>query len=99
MVTRGVGGPPGAADNPYNNNNKMLATMGSITLEFTGKLPSYLSPAAGLKFADIPNGLGALGKVPAAGWAQIVAYSASACCPMTSPMALPRPQATSASRC
>ncbi len=77
----------------------ILATKGSITLGFTCKLPSYLSPAAGLKFADIPNGLGALGKVPAAGWAQIVAYSASACCPMTSPIALPRPQATSASRC
>merc|ERR1712048_462539 len=30
----------------------------------------------GLKFADIPNGLGAISKVPAAGWAQIVAYSA-----------------------
>ncbi len=56
----------------------MLETMGSITLEFTCKLPSYLSPVAGLKFADILNGLGALGRVPAAGWAQIVAYTASA---------------------
>merc|ERR1719160_1460632 len=47
----------------------MLATMGYITPEITGKLPGYLSPSAGLKFADIPN-------VPAAGWAQIVAYGA-----------------------
>merc|ERR1719284_560811 len=54
----------------------MLATMGDITPELTGKLPGYLSPSAGLKFADIPNGLGAISKVPAAGWAQIVAYGA-----------------------
>merc|ERR1712226_1077538 len=54
----------------------MLATMGYITPELTGKLPGYLSPSAGLKFADIPNGLAAISKVPAAGWAQIVAYGA-----------------------
>jgi hypothetical protein len=29
-----------------------------------------------LKFADIPNGLAAISKVPAAGWAQMVAYGA-----------------------
>merc|ERR1712178_265852 len=52
----------------------MLATMGYITPEITGKLPGYLSPSAGLKFADIPNGLGAISKVPAAGWAQIFLY-------------------------
>merc|ERR1712051_892255 len=54
----------------------MLATMGYITPEITGKLPGYLSPSAGLKFEDIPNGLGAISKVPAAGWLQIVAYCA-----------------------
>merc|ERR1712187_18700 len=54
----------------------MLATMGYITPEITGKLPGYLSPSAGLKFADIPNGLAAISKVPAAGWGQIVAYAA-----------------------
>merc|ERR1712183_130427 len=54
----------------------MLATMGYITPEITGKFPGYLSPSAGLKFADVPNGLAALSKVPAAGWAQIVAYCA-----------------------
>merc|ERR1712084_177563 len=53
----------------------MLATMGYITPEITGKFPGYLSPSAGLKFADIPNGLAAISKVPAAGWAQIVAYA------------------------
>merc|ERR1711884_333333 len=52
----------------------MLATMGYITPELTGKLPGYLSPSTGLKFADVPNGLAAISKVPAAGWAQIVAY-------------------------
>merc|ERR1712211_24624 len=52
----------------------MLATMGYITPEITGKLPGYLSPSAGLKFADIPNGLAAISKVPTAGWAQIAAY-------------------------
>merc|ERR1712172_422598 len=50
----------------------MLATMGYITPEVAGKLPGFLSPSAGLKFADIPNGLGAISKVPNAGWAQIV---------------------------
>merc|ERR1712172_189165 len=54
----------------------MLATMGYITPEITGKLPGYLSPSQGLKFEDIPNGLGAISKVPAAGWLQIVAYCA-----------------------
>merc|ERR1719161_1579376 len=34
----------------------MLACMGYITPELTGKLPGYLSPSMGLKFADIPNG-------------------------------------------
>merc|ERR1712048_122071 len=52
----------------------MLATMGYITPEITGKLPGYLSPSAGLKFADIPNGLAAISKVPTLGWAQIAAY-------------------------
>merc|ERR1712157_145511 len=50
----------------------MLATMGYMTPELTGKFPGYLSPSMGLKFADIPNGLAALSKVPALGWAQII---------------------------
>merc|ERR1719469_1024729 len=52
-----------------------MATIGYIQPEFTGKWPGFLSPSAGLKFADIPNGLAAISKVPALGWAQIVAYS------------------------
>merc|ERR1711881_151769 len=51
----------------------MMASMGYMTPELTGKWPGFLSPSAGLKFADIPNGLGAISKVPALGWAQIVA--------------------------
>merc|ERR1712066_119986 len=51
----------------------MLSAMGYMTPELTGKWPGFLSPSAGLKFADIPNGLGAISKVPALGWAQIVA--------------------------
>merc|ERR1711948_217069 len=54
----------------------MLATMGYITPELTGKWPGYLSPSMGIKFADVPNGLGALSKVPALGWAQIIGYMA-----------------------
>jgi hypothetical protein len=52
----------------------MLATMGYITPELTGKFPGYLSPSNELKFEDIPNGLAAISKVPGAGWFQIVAY-------------------------
>merc|ERR1719327_1423836 len=54
----------------------MLATMGYITPEITGKFPGYLSQSTGLKFTDVPNGLAAISKVPNAGWAQIVAYCA-----------------------
>merc|ERR1712050_28437 len=52
----------------------MLATMGYITPEITGKFPGYLSPSNELAFSDIPNGLAAVSKVPGAGWLQIIAY-------------------------
>merc|ERR1719288_227833 len=61
----------------------MLATMGYITPEIAGKFPGYLSKSLDLKFADIPNGLAAVTKIPAAGWAQIVAYAAF--CEVTGP--------------
>ena len=54
----------------------MLACMGYMTPEITGKFPGYLSPSMGLKFSDVPNGLAAISKVPAAGWGQIAAYMA-----------------------
>merc|ERR1739844_67941 len=52
----------------------MLATMGYITPEITGKFPGFLSPLNNLKFEDVPNGLAALKVVPLGGWAQILAY-------------------------
>ena len=52
----------------------MLAAMGYIAPEITGMLPGYLSPSAGLKFADIPNRLAVISEVPAGGWGQILAY-------------------------
>jgi hypothetical protein len=51
----------------------MFATIGYIWPEYA-RLPGYLSPSYGIKFADIPNGLGALSKVPAVGVLQFVAF-------------------------
>merc|ERR1719499_1584088 len=51
----------------------MLATIGYIVPEYV-KLPGELSPSQGLSFSDVPNGLGALSKVPPAGIAQIFAF-------------------------
>eukprot|EP00972_Heterocapsa_arctica_P015978 2355609-Heterocapsa_arctica.AAC.1 len=53
----------------------MLAAVGYITPEITGKLPGYQSPSAGL-FADVPNSLAVISKVSAAGRDQILAYMA-----------------------
>merc|ERR1712039_300597 len=50
--------------------------MGYITPELIGPFPGYLSPGDGIKFADVPNGLGALSKVPVGGWGQIFLYCA-----------------------
>ena len=44
----------------------MLATMGYITPEVAGKFTGFLSPSAGLKYADIPSGLAAISKVQGA---------------------------------
>mmetsp|Transcript_22989 Transcript_22989/g.63842 ORF Transcript_22989/g.63842 Transcript_22989/m.63842 type:complete len:336 (-) Transcript_22989:91-1098(-) len=46
--------------------------MGYIVPEYY-KFPGYLSPSANLKFADVPNGLAAIGKVPTEGWLQYIA--------------------------
>merc|ERR1711881_821920 len=51
----------------------MYATIGYMVPEYF-KFPGYLSPSAGLKFADVPNGLGALSKLPVLGGAQIIAF-------------------------
>merc|ERR1712060_575652 len=52
----------------------MLTTMGYITPEVAGKFPGYCSYTAKLQFADIPNGLAAVSKVPFLGWFQILLY-------------------------
>jgi hypothetical protein len=44
----------------------MLAVLGYLVQE-TCRWPGYLSPSAGLKFADVPNGVAALGAVPLLG--------------------------------
>ena len=51
----------------------MLACMGYIVPEYF-KFPGYLAPSIGLKFADVPNGLAALSKVPGVGWFQYVLF-------------------------
>ena len=60
---------------PKHGRISMLATMGYIIPELTGKLPGYLSPSMGMKFADIPTGLTAVPKMPALGWVQMIAYA------------------------
>jgi len=52
----------------------MLATMGHITPAVVSTFPGFLFPSAGLKYADIPNGIAAISKVPQLGRAQIFAY-------------------------
>jgi len=52
----------------------MYATIGYMVPEYF-KFPGYLSPSEGIKFEDVPNGLGALSKVPLAGWLQIFAFA------------------------
>jgi len=51
----------------------MWACLGYITPEYF-KWPGYCSPSKGLEFAEIPNGLAALSKVPGAGWVQIFLF-------------------------
>merc|ERR1712217_200021 len=51
----------------------MFACLGYIVPEYF-KWPGYCSPSKGLAFTDIPNGLGALSKIPGAGWVQIFLF-------------------------
>merc|ERR550514_1851662 len=51
----------------------MWAAMGYIVPEYA-RWPGYLAPNSGIKFTDVPNGLGALSKVPLGGWVQIVLF-------------------------
>merc|ERR1712050_202499 len=51
----------------------MYACIGYFVPEYT-KFSGYLSPSMDIRFSDVPNGLGALSKVPILGWAQIVTF-------------------------
>jgi len=53
----------------------MLAAMGYIAPEAGPKFSGYISPTLGVKFSDIPNGLAAFNKVPAAGIAQYFIFA------------------------
>lgn len=50
----------------------MAAVVGYIVQEVV-RFPGFLYPKEGLKFADIPNGVAAIGAVPLLGWIQILA--------------------------
>ena len=52
----------------------MIAAMGYIVPEYF-RFPGYCSTSQGIKFADIPNGLAALGKAPIEGWMQWIAFT------------------------
>merc|ERR1719367_2215556 len=52
----------------------MFATIGYMVPE-DYKIPGFLAPSANLKFADVPNGLKAIEKVPTEGWLQIIALA------------------------
>eukprot|EP00640_Fibrocapsa_japonica_P006997 CAMPEP_0113933938 /NCGR_PEP_ID=MMETSP1339-20121228/1294_1 /TAXON_ID=94617 /ORGANISM="Fibrocapsa japonica" /LENGTH=162 /DNA_ID=CAMNT_0000935513 /DNA_START=96 /DNA_END=581 /DNA_ORIENTATION=+ /assembly_acc=CAM_ASM_000762 len=52
----------------------MLAILGHLVTTAGVRLPGYLSTSENIKFEDVPNGLAALGKVPALGLAQIFAF-------------------------
>jgi light-harvesting complex I chlorophyll a/b binding protein 1 len=49
----------------------MMATVGYIVQEFM-RWPGYLSTSAGVKFEDLPNGIGAWAAMPDAGKFQVV---------------------------
>merc|ERR1711957_635433 len=51
----------------------MMATTGYIVQSFL-RWPGYLSTSAGVKFADLPNGILALKSVPPLGLFQILAF-------------------------
>merc|ERR1719265_2876315 len=52
----------------------MIACIGYIVPEYF-KWPGYLSPSQAISFDSVPNGLGALSKVPATGWLQMALFA------------------------
>jgi len=53
----------------------MIACSGFLVTAAGIRLPGYLSPSKGLKFADMPAGLAAISKVPTGGWIQIFLFA------------------------
>jgi light-harvesting complex I chlorophyll a/b binding protein 1 len=51
----------------------MAAVSGYLVQEFV-RWPGYIAPGLGLKFADVPNGVAAIGAIPFLGWAQIILF-------------------------
>mmetsp|Transcript_24282 Transcript_24282/g.54586 ORF Transcript_24282/g.54586 Transcript_24282/m.54586 type:complete len:176 (+) Transcript_24282:308-835(+) len=51
----------------------MAAVTGLVAAEL-GRWPGYIAPGENLKFADVPNGIAALGSIPFLGWAQIILF-------------------------
>ena len=51
----------------------MAAVTGYLVQETT-RWPGYIAPGEDLKFADVPNGVAALGSIPFLGWVQIIAF-------------------------
>jgi len=49
----------------------MAATVGMLTQQVT-RFEGFVSPSQNIKFADVPNGLGALKGLPLEGWVQLV---------------------------
>jgi light-harvesting complex I chlorophyll a/b binding protein 1 len=53
----------------------MMAFVGFIWQQGVGHFPGYISHSPDLKFADIPDGVAAIGAVPGVGWAQILWFA------------------------
>ena len=53
----------------------MIAFVGFIWQQGLGHLPGYISHHPDLKFTEIPDGVAAIGAVPALGWAQILWFA------------------------
>jgi len=49
-----------------------MAAVTGMLVQQNAHFDGFCSPSMDLKFADIPNGLGALSAVPAAGWCQMI---------------------------
>eukprot|EP01035_Chromulina_nebulosa_P020354 gene20354-26418_t len=49
----------------------MAAVTGYVVAEYV-RWPGYISPIDGIKFTDVPNGIGAFTAIPLLGWVQLI---------------------------